>query len=183
MQATYVENLVEDDWPALVGVRKDLFDHIFDLYCRDSVIDTKCARAHVGSTKLCRWKLFRVLYLLKTNPTYQQFRAETGVSNRAAIFETIWRHVRVLADRMLQDADSLWSVRRQLNGQAPEFAKRLFGDVTFLVDTFPVVILRSKMKSWRHATYQGKYKQFIMKCQVCFTCFSVLLSCCLSGDM
>jgi hypothetical protein len=176
MQANYLQRLTDDDWPALTGVRRELFEHIFRTYCKDSAINKPCVfcsfRLRLSLSSACiRWKLFRVLYLLKTNPTYQQFRVETGVKDKRVIFKSVWRHVHILADRMLRDAESLWALRRQLSGQPPEYAKALFGDVTFLVDSFPIVILRSKLREWRLATYQGKYKEFIMKCQVClFVC-------------
>lgn len=69
---------------------------------------------------------------------------------------------------MLRDAESLWAIRDRLGGQAPAYARELFGNITFLVDTFPIVILRASSALWRSATYQGKYKQFIMKAQVNF---------------
>lgn len=67
---------------------------------------------------------------------------------------------------MLTDAESLWANRHRLFGQAPEYAKALFGNITFLVDTFPIEIFRSSSSTWRLATWQGKYKAFIMKVQV-----------------
>src|SRR5690349_18703873 len=102
----------------------------------------------------------RVLYLLKTNPTYQHLRVETHVRDKRVIFKTIWRHVHVLAMRMLNDAESLWHLRHTLGCVAPQYARDLFGDVTFLVDTFPIRILRASSAIWRAATYQGKYKEF-----------------------
>lgn len=80
----------------------------------------------------------------------------------------------MLANRMLQDAESLWAVRDQLFGQAPDYARAIFGNITFLVDTFPIVIQRSSLALWREFTYQGKYKEFIFKCQV-----HSLFACCL----
>lgn len=74
--------------------------------------------------------------------------------------------MRILAERVQYDVDQLWAARRELFGQPPDYASDLFGDVTFLVDTFPIVILRSKMAIWRRATYSGKYKDFVLKVQV-----------------
>jgi hypothetical protein len=114
--------------------------------------------------------------LLKTNPTWQEFRVETRAANKSVPFKTVWKWAAVLSRRMQADAESLWAIRQELFGQAPEYAKTLFGNITFLVDTFPIVIQRASDALWRLATYQGKYKEFIMKVQVSALLMTQLIS-------
>jgi hypothetical protein len=152
MQQPYLDSLVEDDYPALAGVTRKLFEQIFVRYCPGTAIRQ-------------RWQLFRVLFFLKTNPTWQAMRVETRAKDKRTIRRSILRHTRILAERMQHDVDRVWASRRDL-GQPPDYARRLFNDVTFLVDTFPIVITRSKRKQWRRATYSGKYKQFVLKAQM-----------------
>jgi hypothetical protein len=109
----------------------------------------------------------RVLYFLKTNPTLQHFRVDTRAKEKRVIWKLVWRHIAFLAKRVEHDAESLWARRNEINGPLPQYIREMFGDVVFLVDSFPIVILRAGSSLWRLATYQGKYKQFIMKAQVC----------------
>lgn len=121
--------------------------------------------------------MFRVFFVLKTNPTWQQMKVETQARDRRAIRRQIVNHTRILADRVRHDVEALWSARRELFGQPPNYAVRIFGDVTFLVDTFPIVVLRSKQRAWRRGTFSGKYKEHVLKAQVCVSvCCSQ--SCC-----
>jgi hypothetical protein len=120
--------------------------------------------------------MFRVFFVLKTNPTWQQMKVETQSRDRRAIRRSIVSHTRILANRVRHDVEALWSARRELFGQAPNYAVRIFGDLTFLVDTFPIVVLRSKQRPWRRGTFSGKYKEHVLKAQVsCLLLFSSLL--------
>lgn len=107
-------------------------------------------------------------------------RVETGARDKRTIRRQILTHMRILAQRVQYDVDQLWAARRHLFGQPPDYAADLFGDVTFLVDTFPIVILRSRQAEWRRATYSGKYKEFVLKCQVRSSVAVVLADLCCS---
>lgn len=41
MQQAYLDGLQDDDWPALAGVTRQLFDQIYDRYCPGTAIDEK----------------------------------------------------------------------------------------------------------------------------------------------
>lgn len=169
MQQAYLDDLRDDDWPALVGVDKARFQQIYQRYCRESAINKPYALVAAFLIDWFSWKLFRVLFVLKTNPTWQQMRVETNSTDRRTIRRQIMRHTRILADRMAWDVERMWAARREF-AQAPDYARRVFGDVTFLVDTFPVIVQRASQSDWRRGTYSGKYKQFVLKCQVSAAC-------------
>jgi hypothetical protein len=39
MQSKYLAALLDDDFPALAGVSRELFDIIYATYCKESIID------------------------------------------------------------------------------------------------------------------------------------------------
>jgi hypothetical protein len=85
--------------------------------------------------------------------------------DRSGLRRVIRRAVHALAALMRPIIQSNWDSRhaeRKTNPVRAVFGKRCFGSV----DTFPILIRRPKKRAMQKATYQGKYKDHILKTQM-----------------
>lgn len=86
----------------------------------------------------------------------------------SGVLRRIKRHAEFLASRMDPLLADQWDRRKQ--HARPSEVVEVFGDgVLGCVDATPIYIHRPKNHNFRLATWQGKYKRFVLKLQMCCT--------------
>jgi len=108
------------------------------------------------------------MFYIKQYPTEREAKVLFGDTFSASSLQRkVKRHALFLATRLQKLLVDQWD-RRYKHPRPPEVVE-VFGNPLGCVDASPIYIERPDEKQHRLATYQGKYKAFVLKIQMCCT--------------
>lgn len=109
------------------------------------------------------------MYFMKQYPTEREMKVMCRDRKIASgVLRRMKRHAQYLASRMDPLLADQWDSRKQ--HPRPSEVVEVFGEgVMGCVDATPIYIQRPDDHNFRLATWQGKYKRFVLKLQMCCT--------------
>lgn len=140
MQNDFVAGLSEDGFVATAGIKRELFELIFQRFCGPKTpinqrsAQTLPCRSVLMPGDCCSYHLYHIFYYLKTYPVHRHLSVVTQSTDIRNFRKTLNRRIRYLAGRLRPLLADSWD--RRWDGANP--VERLFPGTFGIVDTFPV---------------------------------------------